>query len=71
VGSIAEKLADALSMWWQALDERERQLVLVGAAYLVALAVWTPLERRRKARERDEFAAAVARHLTASGGGRG
>lgn len=71
MNEIAAKLADALSMFWQSLDERERQLVLVGAAYLVALAVWTPLERRRKAREREEIADAIARHLSAAGGSRG
>ncbi len=65
MNEIAAKLGDALSMFWQSLDQRERQLVLIGCAWLVALAVWTPIERRRRERERELLAEAVGRRLAA------
>lgn len=39
IGNIAEKLLDALSMFWQALDFAERRVVLVVGVYLAAVAV--------------------------------
>ena len=68
---IAAKLADALSMFWQSLDDRERKLLALGVAYLAAMVVVTPIERQRKRREREELAADVARLLVQGGGERG
>lgn len=36
---MIEKAVDAASMFWQSLDERERQLLLLGAVYLVGVAL--------------------------------
>lgn len=60
---IAEKLADALSMFWQSLDERERRLFVLGVAWLAATIAVAPLERRRRQRELDEIAGRVATYL--------
>jgi type II secretory pathway component PulM len=60
---IAEKLADALTMFWQALDERERRLLALGVAWLVAMIALAPVERSRRQRERDEIAQRVALYL--------
>lgn len=58
---ISAKLLDALSMFWSSLDERERRLLLLGVAYLAAVAVWAPLERRRRLREREELIVEISR----------
>jgi type II secretory pathway component PulM len=68
---IVAKLTDALSMFWQSLDERERRLLALGVAYLAAMIVVAPIERRRKQNEREELATEVARLLVERGGGRG
>lgn len=60
---IAEKLADALTMFWQALDDRERRLLVLGVAWLGAVIVMAPVERSRRQRERDEIAQRVALYL--------
>lgn len=60
---IAEKLADALTMFWQALDEKERRLLVLGTAWLVAMIALAPVERSRRQRERDEIAERVATYL--------
>lgn len=60
---IAAKLADALSMFWQSLDDRERRLLALGVAYLAAMIVVTPIERQRRRQEREELATEVARLL--------
>lgn len=60
---IAGKLADALSMFWQSLDERERRLLTIGAAYVVAVVLLAPVERQRRERERAEIADRIAAHL--------
>lgn len=62
---IASKLADALVMFWQALDEQERKLIVVGCAYLIALAIWGPVERRRREAERSALADEVVQRLLA------
>jgi type II secretory pathway component PulM len=69
VSEIATKLADALSMFWESLDERERRLLALGVAYVAAMIVVAPLERRRKQSEREELAVEVARILEARAGG--
>lgn len=68
MNEIAAKLADALSMFWQSLDEQERRLLGLGVLYLAALLVVGPLERRRRQREQDELAERVARRLILEGG---
>lgn len=65
---IAAKLADALSMFWQSLDERERQVLALGVAYVAAMIVVAPIERRRKQREQEELATEVARLLVERAG---
>jgi type II secretory pathway component PulM len=52
---IAAKLADALSMFWQSLDERERRLLALGAVWVAVSLAMMPLERRRKEREEAEL----------------
>ena len=72
MSEIAAKLADALSMFWQSLDEEERKLLALGVAYVAAMIVVAPIERRRKQKEREELATEVARLLVgAEGGNRG
>lgn len=63
MNEIAAKLADALSMFWLALDERERRLLVVGVAWLGASIVLAAMERQRKERELDEVADRVAARL--------
>lgn len=58
--SIAAKLADALSMFWLSLDERERRLVLLGSAYLLAVLVSASLRRARREQEQAGLAERVA-----------
>ena len=60
---IAAKLADALSMFWQSLDDRERRLIVIGCAYLAAVVLLAPVEKARRERERSEIVEAVARRL--------
>ena len=60
---IAEKLADALSMFWQSLDEKERRLFVLGVAWLGAMIALAPLERARREREREQIAERVAVYL--------
>lgn len=67
MSEIAEKLADALSMFWLALDEHERRLLLIGAAWLVGSVVLGVAERKRKERELEELADRVAQRLVERG----
>lgn len=60
---IAEKLADALTMFWQSLDTQERRLLAIGGLWLVGVAVSVPMEQARRKRERDELVAAVVERL--------
>jgi len=56
---LLSKAVDAGSMFWQALDERERLLVLYGAGYLavmVLLAVNRSSRERLKREIREELA---------------
>lgn len=71
MSEIAGKLADALSMFWQSLDDRERKLLAVGVAYVAAMIVLAPIERQRKQRERAELVEDVARTLRGEVGSRG
>jgi len=48
VQEIAAKLADALSMFWQSLDDHERRLFALGVAWLLASIVMGAAERKRK-----------------------
>lgn len=60
---VLGKLTDAASMFWSALDERERRLVLYAAAYVIftAWAAWQHGSRERLKRElREEIAAHAA-----------
>ena len=50
-------------MFWQSLDAQEKRMLALGVAYVTFLVVSAPLERNRKARERDELAEAVALRL--------
>ena len=49
---IVEKLRDAASMFWQALDSEERRVLLVWTAYLVG-SVLVSWQASRRQRERD------------------
>lgn len=64
---IAAKLADALSMFWQSLDEHERRLLAVGIAYVGAMIVVGVHERRRKEAELDALSDRVAARLVERG----
>lgn len=59
MSEIATKLADALSMFWQSLDERERRLLVLGTLWLGAMLVAAPIERGRREREQAELAARI------------
>jgi type II secretory pathway component PulM len=63
---LLTKAADAASMFWQALDERERRLLLYGAVYLAVL-VYASLRRRERERFRRELLAEL--ELAADGRG--
>lgn len=60
---LVTKFADAASMFWQALDDRERMLVAYAAAWLlIAFAAgWQSRSRERLKQElREELAASGA-----------
>ena len=67
MSEIAAKLADALSMFWAALDEQERRALGLAVAWLAASLVLGAAERRRKQRELDELADRVADRLVERG----
>ena len=67
MNEIAAKLADALAMFWQSLDEQERRLLMIGVLWLAAALVSVPLERSRKERERQELVEAVAERMSRGG----
>lgn len=51
--TIAEKLRDALAMFWQALDEEERRVVAYLAVYFtcsIAFALYKENDERRRQR---------------------
>ena len=57
------KLSDAASMFWQALDDRERMLVVYGAAWFALVIVAGVASRQRdrlKAELREELLADAA-----------
>lgn len=64
MNEIATKFADALSMFWQSLDDRERRLLLLGGLWLGAMIVAAPLERGRREREQAELAERIEARLT-------
>lgn len=68
MGEIAEKFADAASMFWLNLDSRERQLLVVGLVWVIGLAVTIPLERSRQQRERELLIDQVLERLEARRG---
>jgi type II secretory pathway component PulM len=45
------KLTDAAGMFWQSLDQRERTLVMYGAAFLLAQVAVAVTARERERRE--------------------
>lgn len=58
--TILSKLTDALSMFWQALDEEERRIVLYLGVYVtltVAMALRAMADERRETRLRREILA--------------
>lgn len=58
--TILTKLTDALSMFWQALDDDERRIVLYVGVYVVLTAVMTlrsASDSRRELRLRQEILA--------------
>lgn len=62
MGEIASKLVDAASMFWQALDERERRMLLYVAAYFaftMLLAAQQRSRERLKAELREEITRAA------------
>lgn len=67
MGEIAEKFADAASMFWLNLDSRERQLLVVGLVWVIGLAVSLPLEKRRQQRERELLVDAVLERMERRG----
>ena len=48
---MVEKAIDAGTMFWQALDERERMLMLYGVAWLAITALSALREREQRQRE--------------------
>lgn len=63
MNEIAAKFADALSMFWLALDEHERRLLLIGAAWLVGSVALGVAERKRRQAELDAVAEQVLARL--------
>lgn len=63
--TILGKLSDALSMFWQALDDDERRVVCSLAVYLLAstaLGLQSSARERRERRLREEVRAALREH---------
>lgn len=59
MNEIATKLLDALQMFWQSLDERERRMLIYFAAYMgasLALSAHTRSRERLKVELREEIA---------------
>ena len=53
MSEIVFKLKDALGMFWLALDDKERRLVLIGVGYLFVTFAWavsSTAEEKRQAR---------------------
>lgn len=63
MSEIAEALADALLMFWQALNDNQRRYVLLGVLWVGALAVWLPVEKRRREAEEARMVDAVAHRV--------
>jgi hypothetical protein len=61
---IAEKLRDALSMFWQSLDTDERRILIGGIAWVMLSLVATVAQERRREWEREQIAESVARRLS-------
>lgn len=60
---MVEKLTDAASMFWEALDQRERLLVLYGLAYGLSVVVVMALDHERRRRE-DKLIARIREELS-------
>lgn len=58
--SVAEKLRDALSMFWQSLDEEERRIVAYLAVYFASTVV-LGIAKQRRARLVAELREEMAR----------
>lgn len=61
--SVLEKLSDALLMFWQALDEQEKKLLVVGVVWLGATVIMIPVSRGKAERERDLLVDRVVERL--------
>lgn len=61
--TIAEKLADALKMFWQALDEEERRIVAYLAVYFTCSVVFA-LHKANDERRRQRLVAELREELT-------
>lgn len=62
MGEIASKLQDALSMFWQSLDQHERRMMLYAVAYFACsllLAAHKRSRERLKVELREEIARGV------------
>lgn len=63
--NIVGKLTDALSMFWQALDDDERRIVMYAGCYLlvsVALGMQAKASERRERRLREVAAELLREH---------
>lgn len=60
MGAIAEKLVDALAMFWQALDDQERRLLVAGTVWAAVSVAAAVSSRRQQERERAELVEQVA-----------
>lgn len=62
---MLEKLTDALSMFWQSLDERERTLVLLGGLWL-ASSVFLAAGDQKRRREEERLIARLREEMRTS-----
>lgn len=60
---IIAKFGSALSGFWWSLDEHERKLLVIGSAYLVAVACYAMTAQGRRERELDELVDRVAERI--------
>lgn len=68
--TVLSKLTDALSMFWQSLDEEERRVVAYVVAYLAVSAVLglqSASAQRRERRLREDVAAVLREHGARAG----
>lgn len=64
MGEIPTKLLDALAMFWQALDEQERRMLLYFGVYL-SVTLLVSMQQRSRERLKSELREEITRGAVA------